>query len=89
MDGLRTGQLLNALGAVCVVVYEHAACDLLLLVDAEPRNAELDEVVDELLGCVVGDALPRVVALEAPYFEACLAFHGIGKSQGGQCRRSD
>lgn len=54
---LRIAQPVNTLGAVGVVVGEDMGRELLLLVNAEPRSAELDVVIDELVGGVVGDAL--------------------------------
>jgi hypothetical protein len=54
---VRIAQPVHTLGSVGVVVGEDMGREQLLLVNAESRRAELDVVMDELVGGVVGDAL--------------------------------
>jgi hypothetical protein len=73
---LSIGQPVNALGAIRVVVGEDVVRECLLFVKAESRSAELNVVVDELIGRMVGDALRGDLASR---FEASLDFHGVGE----------
>ena len=81
---LGIAQPVNTLGAICVIVCEDVGRERLLLVNVESRSAELDVVMDELVGCVVGDALRRRFGLDTSCFEAALALHGAGQGQTGQ-----
>jgi hypothetical protein len=53
---------------------------------AESRSADLDIVVDELVGLVVGYTFGWGYA---SCFEASLTFHGVGDGQAGQGRWED
>ena len=83
---LGIGQPVNALRAVCVVVCENVVGEICLLVHCEAGRAELDEVMDELVGLVVGDTLRWGFASG---FEAALGFHRVGEGQAGHGRRDE
>jgi hypothetical protein len=83
---LGIGQPVNALGAVRVVVCEDVVGESSLLVKIEAGRADLDEVMDELVGLVVGDTLRWGFASG---FEATLGFHRVGESHAGRDRRED
>jgi hypothetical protein len=83
---LSIGQPVNALRAVCVVVCENVVGEIYLLVHVEARRAELDVVMDELVGLVVGDTLGRRFGSG---FKAALGFHRVGKGHAGHGRRDD
>ena len=57
MTYLGIGQPVNALGAVRIVVCEDVVGESSLLMKVEAGRAELDVVMDELVGLVVGDTL--------------------------------
>ena len=54
---LRIGQPVNGLGAVRIVVCEDVVGESSLLMKVGAGRAELDVVMDELVGLVVGDTL--------------------------------
>jgi hypothetical protein len=83
---LSIGQPVNALGAVRIVVCEDVVGKSLLLMKGEAGRAELDVVMDELVGLVVGDTLRWGFASG---FEAALAFHRVGEGHAGHGRRDD
>jgi hypothetical protein len=80
------GQPVNALRAVCVIICKNVVGESYLVVHGEARRAELDVVMDELVGLVVGDTLRRGFASG---FEAALGFHRVGKGHAGHGRRDD
>jgi len=80
------GQPVNALRAVCVIICKNVVGESYLVVHGEARRAELDVVMDELVGLVVGDTLGRGFASG---FEAALGFHRVGKGHAGHGRRDD
>ena len=83
---LGIGQPVNALGAVRIVVCEDVVGESSLLMKVEAGRAELDVVMDELVGLVVGDTLRWRLASG---FEAALAFHRVGEGHAGHGRRDD
>jgi hypothetical protein len=83
---LSIGQPVNALRAVCVVVCENVVGEIYLLVHVEARRAELDVVMDELVGLVVGDTLRRGLGSG---LKATLGFHRVGEGHAGHGRRDD
>lgn len=86
MTYLGIGEPVNALGAVRIVVCKDVVGERALLMKAEAGRAELDEVMDELVGLVVGDTLRWGFASG---FEAALAFHRVGEGHAGHSRRDD
>lgn len=83
---LGIGQPVNALGAVCIVVCEDVVGESSLLMKVEAGRAELDVVMDELVGLVVGDTLRWGFASS---FEAAPGFHRVGEGHAGHGRRDD
>jgi hypothetical protein len=81
---LGIAQPVDALGVICIVVGEDVAGEFLLLLDVEARSAQLDVVLHELVGRVVGNALGG--GLQISCFDASLALHGVGEGHAGQGR---
>jgi hypothetical protein len=83
---LSISQPVNALRAVCVVICENVVGEINLLVHVEAGRAELDVVMDELVGVVVGDTLRWCFG---PRFEAVLGLHRVGEGHAGHGRGRD